>query len=70
LLTKLHFYGIQGVTIDWFKSFNKQKTEGWNKTTQFKWKIFFWLGYIATRRPPRVHPRAPVVLNLYKWPPT
>jgi hypothetical protein len=28
LLTKLHFYGIQGVTIDWFKSFNKQKTEG------------------------------------------
>jgi hypothetical protein len=29
LLTKLHFYGIQGVTIDWVRIlFNKQKTKG------------------------------------------
>jgi hypothetical protein len=30
LLTKLHFYGIQGVTIDWFRSYltnRRQKVE-------------------------------------------
>ena len=30
LLTKLHFYGIQGTTIDWFRSYltnRKQKVE-------------------------------------------
>jgi hypothetical protein len=67
LLMKLHFYGIQGVTIDWFRSYltnRRQKVE--IKLLSSSEKFFSDSGILKHSPPPRVHPRSPVVLNLYK----
>jgi hypothetical protein len=69
LLAKSHFYGIWGVSEDWFRSYltnGRQKVEA--KSPNTDQIFFFWLGWMETLGSPTINSRASTVHNTYKWP--
>jgi len=65
LLAKSHFYGIWGVSVDWFRSYltkRRQKVEvkSTNSTQNF------WLGYNETWSSPQINSRASYIHYIYK----
>jgi len=68
LLAELHFYGIWGVSEDWFRSCftnKRQKVEVKSPNTAI---FFSCLGYIETWSSPRINSKVSGVHNIYKWP--
>jgi len=67
LLTKLHFYGIQGITIDWFGTYltnRKQKVEIKSRTSTHN-LVPEW-GILKHGVPPKFHSRTPTIFGAYK----
>jgi len=67
LLSKLHSYGICGVSEDWFRPYltnRRQKVEV--KSLNTGQNFFSAWGYNETWSSPRINSRVPVVHNIYK----
>ena len=67
LLSKLYFYGIQGITIDWFRFYltnRKQKVE--IKSPNSTHNLVFDWGILKHGVPPGAHFRAVTIFSLYK----